>query len=83
MFFIDTESSDWWTRKEKVGVAKMAGFSGIKYHREISSAADERLFCYWSIVISELALYWLSWSHGDFKVLKKLGCLCLPQYDRI
>ncbi|PRD30430.1 UNVERIFIED_CONTAM: hypothetical protein NCL1_26456 [Trichonephila clavipes] len=27
--------------------------------------------CYWSLGISELALYWLSWSHGDFKVRKK------------
>ncbi|GFV17398.1 hypothetical protein TNCV_4524201, partial [Trichonephila clavipes] len=53
MAVIGTESPVWWTRKEKVAVAKMmVGFSGIKNIRETSCTAHERLVCYWSLGIS-------------------------------
>ncbi|GFX88813.1 hypothetical protein TNCV_2575201, partial [Trichonephila clavipes] len=58
---IESVHPDGWTRKEKGGVAKLVGFSGLKKSKSKVEQADKKLVCYWSSGINKEALYSLSW----------------------
>ncbi|GFY76728.1 hypothetical protein TNIN_145011 [Trichonephila inaurata madagascariensis] len=57
----ESEFPDWWTWKEKVGGARLAGFGGNENQVQNSCEQTSRLVCYWSSDISEKTLYWLYW----------------------